>query len=225
MATGLDGDFERDPLLTNDSRVVVALKAEVDCLDLSVARGPDADTRSTLDIVDRSAGPSCDMDLNGKDGLALEPEPDADGVSVHCRCGFGPDGLVWMGMGGEGLPVAVAFQELFPGDCVRFREPMDGRGKDPTADVLGFVLGGTADAAEGEDALASVRHCWAVDRGGIFTLEFGFIAAPEARDNVDAGLWVIFPGASVEPTMAVQRGPFGGEEPTTRPFGTFRDSP
>jgi hypothetical protein len=129
-----------------------------------------------------------------------------------------------MGIGGEGLPVAVAFQEPFPGDCVRFREPMDGRGKDPTIEVPGLAMGGTAEAADGEDALASVRHCWTVVRGGMFTLEFGFIAAAEARDNVDAGLCDTLPGASTDPTKALQRGPLGGEVPTVRPFGFFRDS-
>lgn len=85
MMTGFDGDFEREPLSIEFSRLG-ALKAEVDCLDLSRFRGPDADTRSTLDIEDRSMGLSRDTDPSGKDGLALEMEPDL--------CGFCPDGFV-----------------------------------------------------------------------------------------------------------------------------------
>lgn len=58
------------------------------------------------------------------------------------------------------MPVAVDFQELLPGDCPMFRGPIGfGRGKDPGAMELELEMGGTADAADGEDALAAVCHC------------------------------------------------------------------
>lgn len=52
-------------------------------------------------------------------GAVLEEnDPGAKEVSGQLRCALevDPDGRVWIGIGGDGLPVAVDFQELLPGD-------------------------------------------------------------------------------------------------------------
>lgn len=161
IETDFDGDFERDDLLIEGSRMGPVLKVEVDCLDLSAPRELVDETRSTWDTEDRNRGISCKVDPKGRGGLALEFEFGPKEASDHCRCEFeaDPDGLVCIGIGGEGLPVAVDFQDVFPGDCTRFRDPMEGRERDPTEDTPGLEFGGTAEAAEGEDPAATECHC------------------------------------------------------------------